>query len=150
MRVRLSMSRPGLQRLRFCWLALILGGLLLSQASADEAEQSYDERLLAVAITFLDLQLCTDFAFEFEKDEKLADRYSAAAWTLYDSAIEQGWGEGQFSAAMVVAHEAKSLLEVTEDDTQESFKRRHQSGSPCDSAMERAERHVENGLPASA
>lgn len=147
MKARLSISLPGLQSLRSGWLAVVLGGLLTPFVSADEPELPYDERLLPVAITFLDLHLCSGFAVEFEENEKLGDRYRAAAWTLYDSAIDQGWDTDLFSSAMVVAHEGKSLLEVTEDDTRESFKRRHQSGKPCDDAMERAENYVENGLP---
>lgn len=143
MNVRFSISHFGLQPL---WLRMVLGGLLCSSVSAGEPEMHYDERLLPVAITFLDLHLCSGFAAEFEENQTLGKRYSAAAWSLYDSAIDRGWSEDLFASAMVVAHEGKSLLEVAEGETRESFKRRHQSGKPCDEAVERAENYVENGL----
>lgn len=146
MKGRFTISLPGLQPLRFGWLPIVLGGLLCSFVSAKEAEVPYDERLLPVAITFLDLLLCSSFADEFEGNEVLATRYRVAASTLYDSAIDRGWDKDLFASAMVVAHEGKSLLEVAEGETRESFKRRHQSGTPCDEAMERAQNHVENGL----
>jgi hypothetical protein len=148
MKARVSIALPCLQGLWFGWLAVVLGSLLASFASANEHELPYDERLLPLATTFLDLMLCAGFALDFEKNQKLADRYSAASWTLHDLAIEQGWDKDQFSWAMVYAHEEKSSLVVTKEDTRESFKRRHQSGKPCDDAMERAEKYVVSGIPA--
>jgi len=148
MKACLSILIPGFQFLRCCMLAVVLGGLFASFVSAGELElPPYDERLLPVATTFLDLQLCTNFAVEFENNEKLGDRYSAGAWTLYDLVIDRGWGKELFSSAMVVAHEAQSLLEVAEHETRESFHRRHHSGKPCEAAMERAQNYIENGLP---
>src|SRR5690554_1874574 len=109
MKARFTISLPGLQPLRFGWLPIVLGSLLCSFVSADEPEVPYDERLLPVAITFLDLLLCSGFADEFEGNEVLAKRYRVAASTLYESAIDRGWNEDLFASAMVVAHEGKSL-----------------------------------------
>ena len=145
MKVGLSISFHSLQFPRSGRLILVLGCILTSFVSAaTEPKLPYDERLLPIATTFLDLQLCSNFAVEFEENEKLDDRYSSAAWALYDYTIEQGWSEDLFSSAMVVAHEAKSLLEVAKSETRESFNRRNYSGKPCDQAMERAENYTEN------
>lgn len=134
----LQLSRPG--RL----IVVFVGILTSSVSAATEPKLPYDERLLPVATTFLDLQLCSNFAVEFEENEELGGSYSAAAWALYDFTIERGWSKDLFASAMVVAHEAKSLLEVAENETRESFNRRNYSGKPCDQAMERAESYTEN------
>lgn len=114
---------------------------------ASETTPPYDERLLPVAQTFLKLQLCSSYATEHEQDISKGDRYSQTAWTLYDRVVSQGWDKQMFSSAMVVAHEQRSLLEVREDDTPESFKSRHQSGEPCDDAEAKAQTYLAEGLP---
>lgn len=147
MKTPLSFICPGAKPLPYAGLAIVLGCILPLAVSAEERELPYNETLQPVVNTFLDLQLCSAFAVEFDSNEKQGEQYSNAAWALHDAAIAQGWTGDQFSAEMVVAFEGKSSLVVAEDDTRESFKRRHQSGKPCDDAVERAEGFIGTGLP---
>lgn len=114
---------------------------------ASESAPPYDERLVPLAQTFLSLQLCATYATEQEQDLAKGDKYSQAAWSLYDSTIAIGWDEQLFSSAMVVAHEQRSLLELKDEDTPESFKRGHQSGQPCEDEVATAQAYLVDGIP---
>ena len=128
----------------------VVVGFLAYMSSITQASEStppYDERLVPLAQTFLGLQLCASYATEQEQNVAKGDEYSQKAWTLYDSVIDTGWDKQLFSSAMVVAHEQRSSLEVRDDDTPESFKRRHQSGRPCEEAVATAQAYLAEGIP---
>lgn len=128
----------------------IVFGLLACMSSVTQASEStprYDERLVPLAQTFLGLQLCASYATEQEQNVAKGDEYGQKAWALYDRVIDTGWDKQLFSSAMVVAHEQRASLEVRDDDTPESFKRRHQSGKPCEEAVATAKTYLAGGIP---
>ena len=69
MSAQISISHIGWHVARRGCVAVFFGGLLATNISA-EPELAYDERLLPVATTYLDLILCANFADEFENNEK--------------------------------------------------------------------------------
>jgi len=111
------------------------------------AEPSYDERLVPVVTTFLSLQLCASFASEDPALAKEGEKYAQISWSLYDEAVNSGWDEQNLAAALVVAHEQRASLKVEDGDTHETFRRRHQSGKPCEEAVTTAKTYLNKGLP---
>lgn len=144
----LTIRSRNLRRFGVWQLALMQAGLFSSFALANEFEFVYDERLLPVTQTYLKLQLCTATALDFLKNETLADHYMHTAHAVSDAQDEIGWDKGESAFALTAAFEEISLLELREDDTRESFHRRHHSGKPCEQAMKQAQIYLEKGLPA--
>lgn len=144
----LTTRSRNLRRFGLWQLALIQAGLFSSFALANEVEFTYDERLLPVTRTYLNLQMCSDTAFEFEQDEPLATRYREAAHGLSEVSGQVGWDSYEFASSLQIAMEELSLLELRENESRESYRRRFFSGKPCEKAMKQAQNYLEKGLPA--
>lgn len=130
------------------WLFVLLTPCLYSPSGwSEESGFRYEERLIPVARTYNDLQLCSNFAFEFEGNETLADRYLNVSQSLYEASESSGWTPDEFASALVVVQKDMSLMNVREGETLERFSRRHYSGAPCEDAVERAEVYLEGDLP---
>lgn len=135
---------------RLVILALVQIYLFSPVVLADEPGAANDQRLVRVARTYETLQLCSSFAFEIWSNEKLSDRYLSTSVALYNASKGSGWSPDSFASALVVVNKEKSAMEAQENDTRQSFSRRHYSGEPCDKAMKRAEDYLDGGLPEAA
>lgn len=144
MSVRLGMLLRGFRPYQ---LVLIQACLVSPFAMADVSEFTYNERLVPVARTYQSLQLCSNFAFEFESNETLADRYLNVSQSLYEASEGAGWTPDEFASALVVVQRGMASMDVREEETEESFSRRHYSGEPCEDAQERAQDYLDGGLP---
>ncbi len=120
------------------WMALTIsltGVTANPSAQASEEEFQYDERLMPLARTYLDLHLCANVAGSYDDDHAVADRYISRARVVSDRAKALSWTSTDFASALVIAFEEKEALEVREDDTPESYNRRHYSGDRCADAL---------------
>ncbi|MFC4258093.1 hypothetical protein ACFOZ5_03490 [Marinobacter lacisalsi] len=101
--------------------------------------ESPELRLLPAARTFLTLQLCSSYSLEFEQNKALSERYSNRAWKLADAIAETGKGREDFPVALALAQDERRELAMRTSGTREEFKRRHQSGPPCNDALDHAQ-----------
>lgn len=142
----IALKKPDITSLTKGVVFSVLACLSLSM-QASESTSHQDEQLVPFAQAFLGLQLCASYAIEQEQNAAKGDEYSQTAWRLYDRIISIGWDEQLFSSAMVVAHESRFSLDVKNDDTPESFKRRYQSGKPCEDAAATTKAYLAEGIP---
>lgn len=127
---------------------ILLGALcaMSLMATAEDSDFSYDERLLPVARTFLDLMLCSNVATDYLSDPSLSDKYLEYSTRVEDAAQARGWTKDDLSAALVIAIEEKASLKVKPSESEEEFKRRHYSGSSCQKQLEAARTFIHNGV----
>lgn len=135
------------RRFRGCLFLLLTLCLYSPFGWVGESDFRYDKRLVPVARTYNALQLCSNFAFEFERNETLANRYLNVSQNLYEASEGSGWTPDEFASALVVVQRDMSSMDIREGETLESFSRHHYSGKPCDNAMGRAETYLEGELP---
>jgi len=120
------------------FLLLILSPCIFAEEYNFQGAKS----LLPLVRNYLNLNLCANVAYNYDLNMSLGERYQKAAGKLQDEAIAAGWSSDDFAAAMVLAFEEKEDMAVRDDDTPESFNRRHYSGSFCEEQLTQAAQGV--------
>lgn len=118
--------------------------------SAFGSTKDISNPLTSLAKTHIELQVCSDTARSYQRDEISAQKYQEAASELYSRSLEVGWTEMELAAAMVrfldVMGQSDELV-VQSGDTKREFQLRNFTGDRCESQLKAAREFLEGTIP---